>query len=120
MTPAALRRLAAQKMADAGRLKTDADRLRTQAARIDGLLDPLVTISASVWQGPAAEDFEQCTRTRSQQLGDEAHRLRRIAGEWDDRATTLRREAASLGSQADAAEAAAVFPPASVPRGAMQ
>ena len=118
MTPAALRRLAEQKLDDAASLASDADRLRMQAAELDGLLDPLVPMSQRVWVGPAATDFETKTRLQAEQVNDQAARLRRIAAEFDVRARQLRTEAAADRRKADTAEAtAAATSASSVPGG---
>ena len=108
MTPAALRRIADQKLADADSLASDAGRLRSQAASLRGLLDPLVSMSQRVWVGPAASDFEQNSRVRAGQIDDQAARLNRIAAEFDGRSGRLRREASALRQQADAADAAPI------------
>lgn len=119
MTPAALRRLADQKLNDARSLGSDADRLRSQAAALRGLLDPLVSISQRVWIGPAASDFEEGARAQGQQVDDQAARINRIAAEFDGEAARLRQDAVALRRQADIAEAAVavVVPPAGVPTG---
>ena len=121
MTAAALRHLADQKLADASSLASDADRLRAQAAGLQGLLDPLVSISQRVWMGPAATDFEERAKERGQQVDDQAGRLSRIAAEFDDEARRLRSDAAALRRQAEVAGAvAAVAPPIGrIPTGAM-
>lgn len=104
MTSAELRRFADQKLSTAASLAVDADRLHSQAAVLRGLLDPLVSISQRVWTGPAATDFEANTRARSQQIDEQAVRIGRIAGEFDERAGRLRREAAALQRAAVAVE----------------
>lgn len=124
MTPAALRRLADQKLAEADSLASDADRLRSQAAALRGLLEPLISISQRVWVGPAASDFEEKSRVHAQQVDDQADRLNRIAAEFDDQAGRFRREAAALRREADvseaaAAAAAAAASPVTVPTGAI-
>lgn len=108
MTTAALRRIADQTLVDADSLASDAGRLRSQAASLRGLLDPLVSISQRVWVGPAASDFEQNSRARAGQIDGQAARLNRIASEFDGRSGQLRREAAALRRQADAADAAPI------------
>ena len=113
MTSAELRRLAAAKMNEATALGSDADRLRVQAAALRGLLDPLVSISHRVWTGPAAQDFEAKAQTQARIVNDQSSRLAAIAGELDDRAYRLRREAESLRRQADAA----AQPPGPAPLG---
>lgn len=107
MSPGELRRRADEKLAAAGLLVHDAERLRLQAEALTGLLDPLVSISQRVWNGPAAIDFEANCRVRSRQVDEQALQIGRIAGEFDEQASVLRREAASLQRDAVAAETAA-------------
>jgi len=115
MGAAELRRRADQKLAAAGAFAGDANRLRSQASVLTGLLDPLVSISQRVWTGPAAADFEANSRVRSHQVDRQAARMGHIAGEFDDRASVLRREAAALQRAALVAEAVDA---ASIPGGA--
>ena len=115
MTPAELRRRAYQKQSEADALASDAIELRAQAAALRGLLEPLAAMSARVWVGPAADDFEAKARTASHTVNEQADRLLRVAAELDDRAGSLRSQAWSLRTQADVAEAAAAAPP--VPNG---
>jgi hypothetical protein len=105
LTPAALRRLADRKEAEAHSLNADAERLRREAGALRGVLEPLIALSSRVWVGPAASEFEENTRSRGRLLDLQANRLDRIADELVDRARRLRSEAASLRAQATAAEA---------------
>lgn len=115
MTSAELRRLADQKMVESNALRRDADRLRLQAAVLRGLLDPLAAISQRVWAGPAATDFEEKSAAHARQVDEQAERLRRIAGEFDDRSRRLRRDAEALRSQARVVDAAAAAAAAGLP-----
>lgn len=121
MTPAELRRLADRKVAEAGSLSAYADRLRPEAAALRGVLEPLAVLSARVWVGPAAAEFEANTRNWGRLMDQQADRLCRIADELAQRACRLRSEAASLQAQATATEvtaaAAAAGVPAATPHG---
>lgn len=85
----------------------DADRLRVQAAALQGLLAPLVSISKRVWVGPAASDFEAKVRSSGEAVDAQASRLRSIATELDRKAADARRLAATMDAEAMVAEAAA-------------
>lgn len=106
MTPEDLRRLAERRLAESRSTSADADRLRVEAASLSGLLEPLVAMSREVWVGPAAAEFEAALGRHGSTLADQANRLVRLAGELDDRVTSLRSEASSLREQAAVAEAA--------------
>ena len=106
-TPVELHRLADRKLTTAGSLVTAAERLRREAAALRGVLEPLVVLSARVWVGPAATEFEENTRTRARVLDQQADRLDRIADELGARVRRLQSEAAALRAQATELEAAA-------------
>ncbi len=106
MTPAELRRLADRRTSEAHSVAADAERLRCEAAALCGVLEPLVGLSARVWFGPAATEFEESTRSWGRVLDQQAGRLNRIADELVERTWRLRSEAAALRAQATAAEAA--------------
>jgi uncharacterized protein YukE len=107
VTPDELRRLAGRKRAEADEMAADADRLRVQAAALQGLLDPLVSISQQVWVGPAAADFEFDVRAHGSSVDAQADRLRSIAGQLDQRAASARHTASVLDAEAIAAEVTA-------------
>lgn len=94
-------------------MAADADRLRAQAAALHGLLDPLVSISQTVWVGPAASDFEFNVRANGGAVDAQAGRLRAIAGQLDQRAASARYTASILDAEAATAEAAAAAAAAS-------
>ncbi len=106
MTPEGLRRLAAQRTAEAAYLHRDAAQLRSQAGALEGLLDPLVSISQRVWTGPAADDFERQVRIQAGRVNEQAQALGRVAVDFDRMAGQKRREADRLQSQAAAIEGA--------------
>ena len=106
VTPTELRRQADRKVSEARSLGADAERLRCEAGALRGVLEPLVILSARVWVGPAATEFEASTRSRGRVLDQQADLLDRIADELAERACRLRREATTLWAQAKAAEAA--------------
>jgi uncharacterized protein YukE len=107
MTPGELRRRATQQRAAADEMAADADRLRVQAAALQGLLAPLVSISQRVWVGPAAADFEAKMRANSGVVDAQASRLRSIAADLERKAADARRSAATLDAEATVVEAAA-------------
>jgi uncharacterized protein YukE len=106
VTPAELRRRAAESRAEATGLAADADRLRGQAASLRGLLDPLLPMSQRVWMGPAAEEFEADVRRHGAEIDGQAARLSSVADELDRRAQVTRSAATCLDSEAAVAEAA--------------
>ena len=105
LTPVELRILADRKTAEAKSLSADAERLRFEARALRGVLEPLIALSSRVWVGPAANEFEENTRSRGRLLDLQADRLDRIADELVDQARRLRSEAATLRARATAAEA---------------
>ncbi|MDJ0954255.1 MAG: hypothetical protein QNJ81_11310 [Acidimicrobiia bacterium] len=107
MTPAELHRLANDKAVEATRLVATARRLRAHAAELDGLLDPLLSISQRVWVGPAADDFENRVRAFSRQLDVQVGRLRASAVLLEVRADRARGEAGDYKARALAAQAGA-------------
>ena len=109
MTPDELGRLADRELALARSLAEDADRLRVEADAIRGAFEPLLAMSARVWTGPAAADFEARVRGHGHTLAEQAGHLQRIAAHFDGRAAELRTRASSLRSQATAARAAATM-----------
>lgn len=105
MSPGELRRLAERKLGESQSLCADADRLRIEAAALPGLLEPLIVMSHEVWRGPAAVEFEANLAQHSRSLTEHSLQILRIAGEFEDRASGLRREASLLRERATAAEA---------------
>jgi hypothetical protein len=105
MSPGELRRLAERKLGESQSLCADADRLRVAAAALPGLLEPLIVMSHEVWRGPAADEFEDSLAQHGRSLTEYSLQIVRIAGEFEDRASRLRREASLLREQATAAEA---------------
>ena len=108
MTSAELHRLADRKVLQSDSLRRDADRLRSQAAALHGLLSPLIATSQQVWTGPAATAFEAECALHSRQLDEQAVRIVRIAGEFEEEANALRRQAEILRAQAAALAATAI------------
>ena len=106
MTPATLRRLADQKIAESYTLARDADLLRAQGGALRGLLDPLASISQGVWAGPAAVDFEQQSAAQTRRVNGVAADLQRIGAEMEGRSRQLRNRAAELRILASRAEMA--------------
>lgn len=104
MTPEQLRRLAAQRAAEAAELHSDAARLRSQAGSLEGLLDPLVPISQRVWKGPAADEFESQARARAGRVNEQARVLSAVAGDFDRIAGQKQQEAVRLRTEAAAIE----------------
>ena len=76
-----------------------------RAAALPGLLEPLIVMSHEVWRGPAADEFEDSLAQHGRSLTEYSLQIARIAGEFEDRASRLRREASLLREQATAAEA---------------
>ena len=100
MTSSELRRRADRNVSESYLLVRDADRLRSQAAALLGLLNPLISMSRQVWTGPAATAFEAECAVHARQLDEQAGRVRRIAGEFEEEANALRRQAEMLRAQA--------------------
>ncbi|MDJ0664784.1 MAG: hypothetical protein QNJ75_09500 [Acidimicrobiia bacterium] len=107
MTPEGLRRLAAKRTAEAADLHSDAARLRSQAGVLEGLLDPLVSMSQRVWRGPAADEFEKQVRVHAGRVNEQARALSGVATDFDRMAGQKKREAVRLQAQAAAIEEAA-------------
>ena len=117
MSPGELRRLAEGKLAESRSLCVDADRLRVAAAELPGLLEPLIVISHEVWRGPAADEFEDSVARHSRSLTEYSSQIVRIAGEFEARASHLRRDASSLREQAAVADTAQTSAGTTIPGG---
>ncbi|MCP4306753.1 MAG: hypothetical protein GY926_03155 [bacterium] len=102
MISSELHRLADDKVFQSDALRRDADRLRSHAAALHGLLSPLIATSHRVWTGPAATAFEVECALHARQLDEQARRIVRIAGEFEEEANALRRQAGTLRAQAAA------------------
>lgn len=115
MTPYELRRLADRKRAEADALVASASRLRATAGSFRDLLASIPDRSRTVWQGPAATDFEERAGAAGRELREEAQLVTGMASGFDREAGDLRAEARTLEERAAAEEAAATLPGASPP-----
>ena len=105
MTPYEMRQKAYRNRTEANVLEESAQILRTVAGSIRGLLSDLVGISRTVWQGPAATQFEEEAELQSRSLDGEADSIVAEATDFDQRAGQLRSEANRLIAEAARIEA---------------
>lgn len=126
MTPQEMRHKAARNRTEARVLDESAQTLRSVAGSIRGLLSGIAGLSRTVWQGPAATDFEREAEVQSRDVDLQADLITAEAASFESKANRLRSEANWLlheasrieAQQAAAAAAAAAVPTAPLPAAA--
>ncbi len=120
MTPYEMRQKASRYRTEARVLEESAHTLRSVATSIRGLLSDIAGISRTVWQGPAASQFEYEAEAQSRNVDQQADEIAGEASSFESRASQLRSEANRLLHDASRIEAqqAASDPTGTVPSGA--
>jgi len=105
MTPTEMRHAASRKRTEVRVLEESAHSLRAVAGSIRGLLSGIAGISRTVWQGPAATQFEREAEAQSRNVDQQADEIASEAGALETRADQLRAEASRLIHEAVRIEA---------------
>lgn len=105
MTPYEMRHTASRSRTEARVLEESAQTLRAVAASIRGLLSGIAGMSRTVWQGPAATQFEHEAEIQSRNVDQQADEIANEAGAFEKRAAHLRAEASRLAHEASRIEA---------------
>lgn len=104
MTPHEMRHSASRNRTEARVLEESAQTLRAVAGSIRGLLSGIAGISRTVWQGPAATQFEHEAEIQSRNVDRQADEIASEANAFDRRAAQLRAEANRLIHEASRIE----------------
>ena len=123
MTPQEMRHKASRCRTEARVLDESAQTLRSVAGAIRGLLSGISGLSRTVWQGPAATEFERQADRQSRDVDQQADLISAEAAAFESKATGLRSEANRLFHEASRIEAqqaaaAAAVPTVPLPTGA--
>jgi hypothetical protein len=105
MTPTEMRHAASRKRSEARVLEESAQTLRVVAGSIRGLLSGIAGISRTVWQGPAATQFEREAEAQSRNVDQQADEIASEAGALETKADQLRTEANRFIHEASRIEA---------------
>ena len=119
MTPYEMRHKASRNRVEARVLEESAQTLRAVAGSIRGLLSGIAGISRTVWQGPAATQFEDEAEMQSRNVDQQADEIAGEAAAFESQAAQLRADANWLIHEASRIEAqqVATDPTGSLPSG---
>ena len=115
MTPTEMRHAASRKRTEVRVLEESAHSLRAVAGSIRGLLSGIAGIARTVWQGPAATQFEREAEAQSRNVDQQADEIVAEAAAFESRASGLRSEANWLIHEAFRIEAQQAGAPAAGP-----
>lgn len=104
MTPYEMRHEASRNRTEARVLEESAQTLRAVAGSIRGLLSGIAGVSRTVWQGPAATQFEQEAEIQSRNVDEQADEIANEARAFEARAAHLQAEANRLVHEASRVE----------------
>jgi hypothetical protein len=90
MTPYEMRQKASRNRTEARVLEEAAQTLRSVAGSIRGLLSGIAGISRTVWQGPAATQFEREAEIQSRNVDQQADEIAGEAAAFESIAAQLR------------------------------